>query len=222
MAKPKKGKTHTRSVSRKRTPSSSLAAGSGKLVLILGPSGVGKTAVVTQALAGMEGKVDVVNFGHITQEVVGADRDKFRREATVEEFRGMQRKVARRIASMAGSSGKILIVTSHSVMFREAGFVPGFPKWVLDEMDVKLIVLISALPEDIAARRSSDAVAGKTEGRTRDEVPIWTILAEQDVGRGVAYAYSMYSGAIVKEIVNKQGKLEKSALALKKALESLL
>jgi adenylate kinase len=200
---------------------SSARRASGKLVLILGPSGVGKTAVVNGALSTLGDKCQVVNFGHITQEVVGADRDKFRREATVEDFRDMQRKVAKRISKMASGTDKILLVTSHSVMFRESGFVPGFPKWVLDEMDVKLIVLISGLAEDISARRAADNAAGKTEGRTRDEVPIETIMAEQDVGRGVAYSYAMYSGAVVKEIINRQGKLEESAAELKKCLENV-
>jgi adenylate kinase len=193
----------------------------GKLVLILGPSGVGKTAVVTQAIKGMEDRIELVNFGHITQQVVGADRDKFRREASVAAFRKMQSTVAKRIEAIVKKSGKLVLVTSHSVMFRESGFVPGFPKWVLDNMDVKLVVLISALPEEIAGRKAKDAAAGQTEGRTRDEVPLKTILAEQEIGRAVAYSYSMYSGALIKEIVNMQGHLEESAAELREALERL-
>ncbi len=192
-----------------------------KIVLVLGPSGVGKTAVMNAAL-GERKDVKVVNFGHITQEVVGGDRDKFRREATLADARKMQVKVAKKLASMAGKEkGGLFIVTSHSVMFKSGGFWPGFPKWVLDELNLSMIVLISGLPEEIAARKNADNASGKTEGRTRDEIPLETILAEQDVGRGVAYAYSMYSGAIVKEIVNRQGKLDEAAEELRNCLLAL-
>lgn len=192
-----------------------------KIVLVLGPSGVGKTAVMTRALEGRK-DVKVVNFGHITQEVVGGDRDKFRREATLSDARKMQVKVAKKLSAMAKrEKGGLFIVTSHSVMFKSGGFWPGFPRWVMDELDLSMIVLVSGIPEEIAARKSADNLAGKTEGRTRDEIPLETILAEQDVGRGVAYAYSMYSGAIVKEIVNRQGKLDGAAEELRNCLRAL-
>ncbi|MFH0961508.1 MAG: AAA family ATPase [archaeon] len=190
-----------------------------KLVLILGPSGVGKTAVITRAIEGMPDCV-VVNFGHLTQQMVG-DRDRFRREASLADARKMQTAVARKLEGMRKKAKGIFIVTSHAVMFRPSGFWPGFPRWILDEIDLSSIVLISGIPEEIAARKAADAAAGVKDGRTRDETPLVTILAEQEIGRGAAYAYSAYSGAVIKEIVNKQGLLDEAASDLRKALEKL-
>lgn len=214
MVKRKTGRRHSRRV--RKAPRRE----SGKLALVLGTSGVGKNAVVAKALEGLNAKCAVVNFGDITQRMVG-DRDKFRRESSLAEARKMQVAVAKELARMVKKTEGILLVTSHSVLFRESGFWPGFPKWVLDELDVNLVALVTALPEEIAARKAADNSAGITDGRTRDSLPLEAILAQQEASRGLAYAYSMYSGAPFKEIVNRQGQLEASASQLRAALEKL-
>ncbi len=186
-----------------------------KLVLVLGPQGVGKT-VVCQEAAKRSG-FKLLNFGEVLQKIVGQDRDKFRRESKSTDFAKIQKKASKKIAEMVKTSNVIL--TSHAVLLNRAGLYPGFPKWVLDELKPNGIVLITAEPGEIVKRKEQDK--GKDAQRTRDEVPVEHILEEQDATKLISYAYSMYTGAPVKEIRNRQGKMEKAVEELVTTLNSI-
>lgn len=184
-----------------------------KLALVLGPQGVGKTVVCQEAAKRSDFKL--INFGTVLQEIVGEDRDKFRRESKVADFAKIQKKAAEKIAGMVKKNSVIL--TSHAVLLNRAGFYPGFPKFVLDKIRPSGIILITAKPEEIAVRKEQD----RDLQRTRDEVPVEHIMEEQTATKLIAYAYSMYTGAPVKEIPNNQGLIDEAVNELVQTLNSL-
>lgn len=191
----------------------------GKLIFVLGAQGSGKTTVTKKALVSVKEKYDIVNFGDVLQDIVGSDRDKLRREAEYSDFQSVQEKTAKKISEMLKE--KNLIVTSHGVMYRESGFMPGFPKWVLDLLKPGMIVVIWSKPEDIVKRKRRDEKDGVSGERTRDKFGLNVVFDEQEYSKQISFAYSMYSGACVKFIENPEGKPEKAADELAVAINNL-
>lgn len=187
------------------------------LVLVLGAQGVGKTSLVEHAIEKTRGDYEVINFGSVLQEVIeGADRDKFRRQTSIERYWGIQKATARDIDSRISDKENV-ILTSHGVLYKKAGWYPGFPEDVLDILEPKMILVVKAKPKNIIKRREK----GGTEGRTRDKTPKEIVREEQESTVYISFAYSMHTGATVKIIDNKEGKLEEASSELANALDNL-
>lgn len=195
-----------------------------KLVLVLGPQGVGKTAVVRRAQEVLEKdfkqKFEIINFGDILQEIVGGDRDEFRRTARLKEFGKVQEKTADRISKMI-EDDKSIFLTSHALLWRKAGFVPGFPISVLAKLKPNSIVLIMADPADVISRKLKDELSGKEGKRTRDRVSAENIGREANAEELISYSYAMYTGAPVKTIINKEGRLDEAVAKLVEAVNNI-
>lgn len=186
------------------------------LILVLGAQGAGKTTVVKRAIEKVKRDYQIINFGSVLQEVIGgSDRDKFRRETSIGKFWNIQEATAKEIKEGAGKED--VVVTSHGVLYKKAGWYPGFPKNVLEILKPKMIVVIEAKPKNIVKRREK----GGTEGRTRDKTPKEVVKEEQESTKMISFACSMYSGATVKIIENKEGKIDKAASELAEALRNL-
>lgn len=190
-----------------------------KLVFVLGAQGSGKTTVAKKALESVGEDFKIINFGDVLQEIIGSDRDKFRRETSYTDFQEIQEKTAKKIAGMLEDDN--VIVTSHGVMYRESGFVPGFPRWVLDHLKPGLIVVIWTKPEDIVKRKERDESAEASSERTRDKFGLEVVFKEQDYSKQISFAYSMYCGACVNFIENPEGNPEKAADELAKAIKNI-
>lgn len=185
------------------------------LILVLGAQGVGKTTVVKKAIEKAGKDYQVLNFGSVLQEVIGgADRDEFRRKTSVEKYWGIQEATAKEVKERAEGD---LIVTSHGVLRKEAGWYPGFPKNVLEILEPRMIVVLTAKPKNIIKRRKK----GGTRGRTRDKTPREIVKEEQESTKIISFAYSMYTGATVKIIENKEGKIDKAAKELSQGFKNL-
>ncbi|MCW1296706.1 MAG: adenylate kinase [Candidatus Parvarchaeota archaeon] len=196
----------------------------GKLVLVLGAQGVGKSVVIQEAIKKVKEQYITVNFGDVVSEIIrekgiGNDRDKFRREAKLDFFKEIQLEAARRIAEM--TKEKNVIITSHAVMYRKSGFFPGFPSYLLEILKPVAIVIIYSKPDEIEARRRRDREAGKELDRTRDTVPMEIIKQEQEYSIYITFAYAMFTGCCVKIIENPEGRLESAVDELVDALENL-
>ncbi len=176
------------------------------LVLVLGAQGVGKSTAVAKAAKGW----NVINFGDVVQAMIKEDRDVFRRQASLEKLKKVQRKAAQKIAKMIRGN---TIVISHGVLYREDGFFPAFPVWVLEKIKPDKIVIIWSKPSDIAKRRKRE------KRRKRDLVPIKIIAEEQRLSEMIAMCYSFYTGATVAKIENPEGKIEKAVKELKRILK---
>lgn len=186
------------------------------LILALGAQGVGKTTVIERAVEKRKENYQIINFGHVLQEVAGCeDRDEFRREITISEYQKVQEKAAKEVKRRIEKEN--VIITSHGVLYKKAGWYPGFPRKVLETLQPKMIVVLKAKPKNIVKRREK----GGTEGRTRDKTPKEVVKEEQKSTKIISFACSMYTGATVKIIENKEGKLDEAAEKLSNALKNL-
>ena len=178
-------------------------------VIITGAPGVGKSSVAK----GLERHGwTLVTFGSIMFEIARkrhgiTSRDQLRSEIKVSDYKKIQLKTADTIARM---KGRVLIDT-HASMFKRGWFYPGLPGEQLKRIKPDGFVVVEAGEKDLAKRRKED------KGRKRDDFPD----NFQDINRYYMSAYSAITGAPVLYVENRQGKLEATIEAVKKALDFL-
>lgn len=185
-----------------------------KLVVVTGIPGVGKTTVLDGALERASEEFRVVNYGDKMLSIalerrVVEDRDEMRKLDS-ETQKEIQRGAARSIAQEAEE--KNVVVDTHCTIKTPQGYLPGLPRWVLEELRPTQVVLVEADSEEIAGRRSSD------ETRVRDEDTTREIGEHQDINRSTAMAYAVHTGAVVTIIKNHDDQLEKAVEGLLKAI----
>ncbi|WP_456481709.1 adenylate kinase [Methanopyrus sp.] len=190
----------------------------GHVVVATGVPGVGATTVTTEAVKELEG-YEHVNYGDVMLEIAKEEglvehRDEIRK-LPAEKQREIQRLAARRIAEMAEEKEGI-IVDTHCTIKTPAGYLPGLPIWVLEELQPDVIVLIEADPDEIMMRRVKDS-----EERQRDYDRAHEIEEHQQVNRMAAMAYAAMTGATVKIIENHDGRLEEAVREFVETVRSL-
>ena len=187
-------------------------------VIVTGIPGVGKTTVINSAMELVKEKhgedVLLLNFGTEMFEVASAQgtiktRDELRKLPTATQ-REIQRKAGESIAQKAKSVR--VIVDTHTLIQTNNGYLIGLPEWVVRAIQPKTVVLVEADPENIASRRSSD------ETRTRDVQIVDEVKTHQEMCRAAAVAVGTITGATVRVIKNREGKVEEAAKALASAL----
>ncbi|MGZ7046855.1 MAG: adenylate kinase, partial [Methanobacterium sp.] len=112
----------------------------------------------------------------------------------------IQKNAAKSIREMAEVSN--IIVDTHCTIKTPAGFLPGLPKWVLEELQPDMFILVEADNEEILMRRLSD------KSRTRDMEKLSDIRLHQEMNRAAAISYAVLTGATVKIIQNHDNRLE--------------
>ncbi len=194
-----------------------IIAGVKMLAILTGIPGTGKTTVAKMALEILKQSnvnYELVNFGDIMFEIARSknlveQRDNMRK-LKPEVQKELQKKAARKISRM--SSGKNIMVDTHCTISTPKGYLPGLPKWVLDELTPDIFMIVEAEPKEIAMRRYSD----KT--RKRDSEITEEIRMHQELNRSIAMVYSAFSGCTVKIVQNHQGKAEEAARGMSKIL----
>lgn len=174
--------------------------------MVTGVPGSGKTTVLSEAVKALEKigvRYQVVNYGDVMLRIMSErlgvkHRDEMRKIETG-VYREIQREAGREIASMARNSN--VIVDTHCLIKKPEGYYPGLPVWVLEELKPDILVIVEADPEEIAGRRQRDA------GRVRDMDLIEEIAEHQQMNRAVAMAYAALTGAAVKIVQNREGRL---------------
>jgi adenylate kinase len=190
----------------------------GKVVIATGVPGVGATTVTRRAVKELE-DFEHVNYGDVMLEIAREEglvehRDEIRK-LPAEKQREIQRLAARRIAEMAEEREGV-VVDTHCTIKTPAGYLPGLPEWVLEELDPDMIVLIEADPDEIMMRRIKDA-----EERQRDYDRAHEIEEHQEVNRMAAFAYAAKTGATVKIIENHDGELDRAVREFVESVRSL-
>ena len=184
------------------------------VVIVTGIPGVGKTTVINTAIEKVKADhgedVLVLNFGTAMFEVASKaghvkNRDEMRKMPTSLQ-RENQRLAGEAIAEKAKTAR--VIVDTHTLIQTNNGFLIGLPEWVIRAISPKTIVLVEADPEKIALRRTDDA------SRTRDAQMVDDIEIHQQMCRAAAVACGTLTGATVRIIKNRQGKVEEAAAAL--------
>ena len=188
-----------------------------RVVVVTGVPGAGKTTVVEGALKQLKAQgveYGFMNYGDIMLELMReregvTDRDEMRKVPTG-PYREIQREAGRRIASAA--QRKPILVDTHCLVKKPEGYYPGLPRWVLEELKPESIVIIEATPEEIVGRRTKDAA------RRRGKELLDEVVEHQQLNRASAMAYAALTGATVRIINNRDGKLNE---AVKEMVEAL-
>lgn len=194
-----------------------LAESNAKRVIIVGIPGVGKTTVISRAAELLRQKghdTSVVIFGSLmleeqkSTEMKLMNRDEMRK-LSVEEQRGLQGKVANRIATMKGD---FVIIDTHLLINTDEGYYPGIPLHVLETIKPTNMIMIAAHPHDVLNRRKQD------ESRQRDIPTEVDVQNELDVTRVMIACCSVISGSPFLTIMNNNNEIDKAALTIANVL----
>ena len=184
-----------------------------KVVVIAGIPGSGSTTVLENALEILE--YTHVNYGDvmllIAQEMgLADDRDSIRK-LSPDVQKEVQRKAAKNIRERSEETN--IIVDTHCTIKTPHGFLPGLPKWVLEELQPDQFVLIEADGDEIILRRINDT------SRIRDVEKLKDINLHQQMNRAVSMAYAALTGATVQIIMNHDNRLDESVEKIIRTLE---
>ncbi len=173
-------------------------------VVVVGVPGVGKTTVITKAaeLLNQSGpKTQVMVFGSLMLEeakkMVIKDRDEMRK-LSVTNQRELQEMAAKIISAIQTDN---LIIDTHLFINTSEGRYPGMPRNLLDILSPTHLIMISADPEEIFARRMQD------DTRNRDLISIDGIKNDLEVAISMIAASSVLIGAPFKIIFNHRDRL---------------
>ena len=178
-----------------------------RVVVVTGVPGVGGTTLTQKALERLKEEgihYELVNFGTVMFEVAKSenlveDRDQLRK-LDPETQKRIQKMAGRKIAEIAMKSP--VIVDTHSTVRTPKGYLAGLPKWVLDELNPDIIVLVETTGDEILMRRLGDP------SRNRDLETTTSIEEHQFMNRCAAMAYGVLTGATVKIIKNRDKLLD--------------
>jgi adenylate kinase len=185
-----------------------------KVVIVTGIPGVGKTTVINTAVQMVRDEhneeVLFLNIGTEMFEIASErglikGRDELRKMTTAKQ-REVQRLAGEAIAQKAKTAR--VIVDTHTLIQTKNGFLIGLPEWVSKAIQPKTVVLVEADPEKIAGRRTTD------ETRTRDAQLTDEIDTHQRMCRAAAVSVGTITGATVRIIKNREGKVEEAASEL--------
>jgi adenylate kinase len=167
-----------------------------------GIPGSGSTTVLKNVLK----KVDYLhlNYGDMMIKIakekkIAEDRDNLRK-LSPDVQKEIQKDAAKAIKEQSESEN--VIVDTHCTIKTPSGFLPGLPKWVLEELVPDAFILVEADPDEILIRRISD------ETRTRDRQRVSEIVMHQEMNRAAAMSYATITGATVQILENHDNQLD--------------
>ena len=184
-----------------------------KVVVIAGIPGSGSTTVLKKALEELD--YLHVNYGDVMLEIAKSDclvdnRDSLRK-LSPDIQKEVQENAAQSIREKSEQSN--IIVDTHCTIKTPLGFLPGLPKWVLDQLKPDMFILLEADGDEILKRRISDTT------RTRDSERLKDILLHQEMNRAASMAYAVLTGATVKIIENPDNRLDEAVDEMIKTLK---
>jgi len=186
-----------------------------KKIVIVGIPGVGKTTLVSKLVEILEAQsktVTVVSFGTVMFEEAKKkgihDRDELRK-LPMEQQQEFQKMAGETIAQL---NDNFVIIDTHAFISTPSGFYPGLPEYVLKIIKPANFISVSAKPEEIYNRRMTD------ETRKRDKITIDGIKKEMSTQESMLAACSVLSGSPMKQILNREGKVDEAAEKVIKAI----
>ena len=182
------------------------------IAVVVGVPGVGKTTVIREALKHIHLKE--INYGDVFLEVAKdlygiKDRDELREKLTADQYRILHERASDRIKNLAKEP---IILDTHALIALETGFMPGFPKFVLEKLPISLFIIIEADPEEVASRRARDA---RQRGKGLEE----RVDLHQELNRVAVITYAIEKGASVYIIHNKEDEQEEAGKELAEVLK---
>jgi adenylate kinase len=179
-----------------------------RITIVVGIPGVGKTTVITKTkdiLLQSGYNTTVVVFGSVmlseAKKMGIGDRDQIRK-LSLSGQQNLQNLAADYICSVKED---LVIVDTHLFIRTPSGFFPGIPQNVIQKLKPRNLILITATPEEILARRAKD------ESRNRDMVSIEEIKKELGLSISMISTISILSGSAFEIVDNHQGSSEDTA-----------
>ena len=179
-----------------------------RITIVVGIPGVGKTTVITKTkeiLLQSGYNTTVVVFGSVmlseAKKMGIGDRDQIRK-LSLSGQQNLQNLAADYICSV---KEELVIVDTHLFIRTSSGFFPGIPQNVIHKLKPRNLILITATPEEILARRAKD------ESRNRDMVSIEEIKKELGLAISMISTISILSGSAFEIVDNHQGSSEDTA-----------
>ncbi len=183
------------------------------LVVLTGIPGSGSTTILNKTLE----KVDYLhlNYGDVMTQIaidnnIVENRDQLRK-LSPETQKDIQKQAAAKISEESQCNN--VIVDTHCTISTPKGFLPGLPKWVLEDLNPDLFILVEANPDEIIYRRLND------DSRERDVERVKDIQLHQEMNRAAAMAYATLTGATVKIIENHDNHLDPTIRKMVELLE---
>ena len=179
-----------------------------KIGIVTGIPGVGKTTVLSKVKEILDEKKinnKIVNYGDymlMTAIKLGYvnNRDEIRK-LPIEKQKQLQIEAARGIAREAAEGGEgLLFIDTHAVIRTPSGYLPGLPKYVIEEINPRVIFLLEADPKVILERQKRDTSRNRTD--YSDEKVINEVIS---FARYAAMASAVLVGATVKVVINVEG-----------------
>lgn len=186
------------------------------LNILVGLSGVGKSTVLEEAMLLSDKDYNVVNYGDKMMETArehGVESRGEMKELDVETYKDIQREAAEKIFEIS-ESGEDVIVDTHAAIQTPHGYIPGLPKWSVEEMDPDKIIMLTAKSEEIWDRVKAD------DERDREHDSASSIAEYQHIAREMCSADAVLVGAYLKIIENPDGGAEKAAEELIETLKA--
>jgi adenylate kinase len=179
-----------------------------RITIVVGIPGVGKTTVITKTkdiLLQSGYKTTVVVFGSVmlseAKKMGIGDRDQIRK-LSLSGQQNLQNLAADYICSVKED---LVIVDTHLFIRTSSGFFPGIPQNVIQKLKPRNLILITATPEEILARRAKD------ESRNRDMVSIEEIKKELGLSISMISTISILSGSAFEIVDNHHGSSDDTA-----------
>ena len=184
-----------------------------KVVVIAGIPGSGSTTVLSKVLEELD--YLHVNYGDVMLEIAKDDglvdnRDDLRK-LSPDIQKEVQKNAAQSIREKSEQSN--IIVDTHCTINTPSGFLPGLPKWVLDQLKPDMFILLEADGDEILKRRISDTTRNRDSERLKD------IELHQEMNRAASMAYAVLTGATVKIIENHDNKVDEAVNEMVKTLK---
>lgn len=186
-----------------------------KRAVIVGIPGVGKTTVVDKVQEILRGKgleVEYVVFGSVMMkeaEKIGVRHRDDMRKLPVAEQRKLQVSASSEIAQM---NSEVLLVDTHLFIKTREGYWPGLPSDVATALAPTHLILITATPGEIRARRRSDTT------RNREESGEEEIREEIQIAKNMLSSLAVLTGAAMIQVQNAEGKADEAATRIVSAI----
>ncbi|MBC5793372.1 MAG: adenylate kinase [Nanohaloarchaea archaeon] len=179
----------------------------GEVNIIIGLSGVGKGTVLEQAMLITDEDYKVINYGDRMVEIAKDQRlvdsrDDLKKLDT-ETNKQLQKDAAESIFDDAEDND--VIVETHAAIQTPFGYLPGLPKWTLENLEPSKIIMLRAEPKAIYERTLED------DSRDREHEEVEQIEEYQEVAREMASTGAVLTGAYLSVIENPDGHAEQAA-----------
>ena len=187
-----------------------------KTVIIVGVPGVGKSTIISNAIATLLKKGTTLNtvvFGSVMFEEAKKlginDRDQIRKQS-IDVQQRLQNMTADHISNLNDS---IVVVDTHLFIKTQSGYYPGLPMSLILKLNPERLILITANSEEILNRRKNDST------RTRDLISDDEIKRDIEVSLSMISSLSIMTGAPFEIIYNHDNMIDSATSLLVELLE---